>query len=497
MDDHISRILKMLEEGKISAADAETLIAALRTEPRNAGASAAAAGGGAASSSTASRPSETRSETKTQSAASSTESETSKSFEFRWSQRRSFPFDLSNIGKQITDLVRKLDPDRIIREVRSGASGAGRRWQERVKTWSWFMEDEEGPPENTMGYPTERAEEHFNFTLPANALFQVENNYGEIVVRGGDQIRIDAEKVAWAQTSEEAQSRLREVQVETAAFTPETGASRLETRVTAPEGWREGYVNLRIEVPAGMSLRLGTTYGAIRVENVAGQVECHAISGEVVLENVQGEARAESISGDIRASEIGGALHLTSKSGSLSAERLSRGGSVVGVSGDVRVQFVEGGRLEARSISGDVLVEQVGQSAPLDIAAESVSGDVKVTHARGNMTLKTVSGDIHAEHLEVTTLQGQAVSGDIHLRLDADFVGTLSTNTVSGDVAVHIPETSNFRFTLVTQSGDLRCDHALSNASRTDTLWTGTVGTGAGNVSIQTLSGDVRLGKPE
>ena len=31
MDDHVSRILKMLEEGKITATEAQTLIAALKT----------------------------------------------------------------------------------------------------------------------------------------------------------------------------------------------------------------------------------------------------------------------------------------------------------------------------------------------------------------------------------------------------------------------------------------------------------------------------------
>jgi len=64
-------------------------------------------------------------------------------------------------------------------------------------------------------------------------------------------------------------------------------------------------------------------------------------------------------------------------------------------------------------------------------------------------------------------------------------------------VRINLPQTSNFRFTLTTQSGDLHCDHTAHDISHTETLWTGTVGTGAGTVTVQTLSGDVHLGRPE
>jgi DUF4097 and DUF4098 domain-containing protein YvlB len=64
---------------------------------------------------------------------------------------------------------------------------------------------------------------------------------------------------------------------------------------------------------------------------------------------------------------------------------------------------------------------------------------------------------------------------------------------VSGDVKVAMPETSNFRFTLGTQSGDLECKLAAHDTVQSDTLYSGTVGAGAGTVTIQTRSGDVEL----
>ena len=164
------------------------------------------------------------------------------------------------------------------------------------------------------------------------------------------------------------------------------------------------------------------------------------------------------------------------------------------MSGDVYVAHVEGGRVEAKSISGDVTVEHAGQQAPIDVALESVSGDLNLNQARGNIALKTVSAEVSANHLDATTLQSQAVSGDVSLQLDKPFIGTLTTNTVSGDVSLHFPNDSNFRFTLATQSGSLACDLAATDGAQSDTLRTGTIGTGAGTVTVQTLSGDVLIG---
>src|SRR5438046_100427 len=107
MEEHISRILKMLEEGKISASEAETLISALRAESKAQGASSSAQ-----SAAGQSRASETR----TEPGDGQKETGKAKSFEFQWSQRKGFPLDLSGLGKQISDAVKRIDPERIVRE---------------------------------------------------------------------------------------------------------------------------------------------------------------------------------------------------------------------------------------------------------------------------------------------------------------------------------------------------------------------------------------------
>src|SRR2546421_64882 len=142
MDEHIARVLKMLEEGKISAEQAEKLISAISKET--------AQGSAGSTTSTASRSQDSRSESTTTS--TQQDSGRAKSFDLQWSQKKGFPFDLSGLGKQISDAVKKIDPEKFVREARTGFAKGSRNF--KFRGFSWFGESEEGRPENSMGLPT-------------------------------------------------------------------------------------------------------------------------------------------------------------------------------------------------------------------------------------------------------------------------------------------------------------------------------------------------------
>lgn len=495
MDEYISRILKMLEEGKISASEAEKLLSALRTAPPEPPVPPTPPPSSRTFEFRQDTRSDSKTEPKTETSGSNSEGN-AKSFEFSWSHKKGFPFDLSGLGKQISEAVRKIDPEKLVREARVGVSKGGKRWQDRMKEWGRFMSGDDGPPENTLGQPSSRVTESLSFTVAPDASLQVENRFGAIYVIGGSQdVTVEIEKEAWSETEEEAQAHLKDLRVEALTQqSPTVGASRLEVRVTAPEEWRDGWANLRLRVPEGVTLKLETVFGEIRVENTAGQVEVHSISAPITLERLRGEVRAESISGDLRAVEIQGALRLAAKSGDVSAEKLLHGGEIHSVSGMVRLSGVEGGPIEARSVSGDVRLEEAGQQAPYDICIEAVSGDVVLNRVRGGLvTMKTISGDIKAETFEAATIQAETVSGDVRTTLSGPFSGTLTTSTVSGEVEITLSEASSFRYTLGTQSGDIECELPAQDITRTESLATGSVGAGQGTVTIHSRSGDVRL----
>ena len=78
-------------------------------------------------------------------------------------------------------------------------------------------------------------------------------------------------------------------------------------------------------------------------------------------------------------------------------------------------------------------------------------------------------------------------------RLRDVFSGTMQVNTVSGDVVLYLVEGSNARVSLSTASGELRCEHDAHEVTATETLWTGQIGTGAGTLNVQTISGDTHI----
>ena len=100
-----------------------------------------------------------------------------------------------------------------------------------------------------------------------------------------------------------------------------------------------------------------------------------------------------------------------------------------------------------------------------------------------------------AEDLSATRLQAQTVSGDVTLKLKDAFSSTMQVNTVSGDVAIALPEGSNVRLSLSTTSGEVRCDCEAQDVQASETLWTGQIGTGAGTLNVQTISGDAHIQK--
>lgn len=490
MEDHISRILKMVEDGKISAEDAEKLISAISKDKATPPPPPPPPGGSWSGSQAPPPPRPERAEEEKKDEGSA------KSFEFSWSKKSGLPFDLSGLGKQISDTLKKLDPDKLVKEARVGVQRGGKRWHERFRHFSRFLDGQDGRPENNMGYPTARAKEDLIFQVTPDASLRVENSYGSLsIVGGADAVAIEIEKEAWAPTDEEAQSALRDIKVEALTHQMPTGATRMDVRVTAPEDWRDGFVNLRLRVPDTISLHWETIYGEVRVENVTGNVEGRTVSGSVSLEDLRGDLQVDGISGDMRVARIGGRVRLASKSGDIHADGLAQAGEVSSISGEVSISDVEGTKLEAKSVSGDVSVKRIGNNAPVEMLVESVSGDVKIEEARGSVQLKTISGDVLAEINETSLFQAHTVSGDVTARISSTFNGTLSATTVSGDVNVQAPEGSSFRFTMTTQSGDLNCNLATTEVNKTDTLQSGTVGAGEGSVTVQTRSGDVSLSR--
>ena len=471
MDDNVLRVLQMLQEGKITAKEAESLIAALRGETT--------------ASPTPPLPPEPP--------APPESPKNFPGFEFV-SHMKPPKIDMSDLGDRISKAVARVQPEKIVRKIQAElrtASQAGAQWgasfSAKVRTWT---DGSDARPSNVGGLPEHTETHEPEVHLEPGAGVFVENPLGNVLITGIAEgtASVHIRKTVWGVQQEGLKALADQMEVNLQGTD-----GKLEIKVSVPDAFHDGTVDIELRVPRSALVRASTTFGDVEVSAVEGRVEAVTRTGALRLHDLGGDVRGETVTGELRLERILGSVSVASQSGSISAESIQRGLSANTASGEVTAIGIEGGRVECKSVSGDVRAERIGLEAPLDIVVESVSGDVTLTEASGNIALKAVSGDVQTSGIKTTRLQAQTVSGDVGLHLTEAFSGTMQVNTVSGDVEVALVEGSNLRTSLSTTSGELRCDHDAHEVVATERLWTGQIGTGAGTLNVQTISGNAHI----
>ncbi|WP_223692518.1 DUF4097 family beta strand repeat-containing protein [Leifsonia poae] len=145
------------------------------------------------------------------------------------------------------------------------------------------------------------------------------------------------------------------------------------------------------------------------------------------------------------------------------------------------------GRLS--TVSGDLVVDGlIG-----DIELNSVSGELSARDHIGRISAHTVSGDVTASG-DIPRFTVDSVSGDVMVDITGR-LDELSSNTVSGDLTVRIPDGLGARYRVNTVSGKILLDNALISSSPGKNF-TGTSGRLDGSwaeVSVNSVSGNVSV----
>ena len=177
-----------------------------------------------------------------------------------------------------------------------------------------------------------------------------------------------------------------------------------------------------------------------------------------------------------------------------------------------------GTRISVESISGSIKVTDIKG----DVTANSVSGDVRITGSGRINAAKTISGTVEIADAEIDgALESSSVSGDVIMRrvtarrLDASsvsgavaFVGTLARNgrydlgSFSGDVHLYLSGGTGFEVDANSSSGDIRSDFDIvTRGAQTTTrrgrrpVLSGTFGDGSAVLDLTTFSGSIIISK--
>jgi hypothetical protein len=350
-------ILKMLQEGRINAEEAEELLAALdRAETSRSGP----------------RPGdETRD---------------------RARPRPEPDMDFGDLGRSIREAVKGFaDGMRKLAEETPWGSGFG----------DWFRQATGGAKvtvEREVSLP-------FDGGLPATLAWS--GTSGSVVLRGSDESRIAGKAVLAVTGFDESSAREIAGSVEVVAgrkgdvLELSFNATRRPGAPGTP-GPRPHVERLELSIPRRMGVRVRTASGDITVASLDGDVAVTTASGGVGLTGLTGAVSAQSASGAVDvASSRPASLEARSASGRLDIALSPPRGATVRLetaSGDIELRIDREActRIEASSLSGEVTA-----TAPLHVEELTRSRVAGVLNSPdGSVKAKSMSGSIRIETLQ-------------------------------------------------------------------------------------------------
>ena len=158
-------------------------------------------------------------------------------------------------------------------------------------------------------------------------------------------------------------------------------------------------------------------------------------------------------------------------SASVDVKSISGNLKVSGARGEVRAETISGNvtmtntpRLQnAKSVSGDVVL--TGVSADGDLGIGSISGNItaKGLKARG-LDLGTVSGDVEISDVTCERVNAKSLSGNIEYAGSLARTGRYEINSHSGDVRLALANPSGFELNASSFSGSIRSELPMTMA---------------------------------
>lgn len=383
MSEERMMILRMLQEGKITADEAARLLDALGEQPRAAGPGAGIA---------------------------------------------------DEIRHAVEDVVRAIPQESIdeakdvIREtVREGVKIAreARRWGRHE--WGWKIHAAvSGGHHATAPFGDVRA------TSATHLIFR--NTRGDLrLSRSPDgRLHVRATRRVWAPEAGEAQ-RLADrlpieiyeegntITVEGPGARPFHERLRVDFDIAVPDALDVDANLVRGDVTAeGLARDLALTLvkGDIRTADCA-RVEVESASSEVDLQRSRGDATVRVIKGDVKIAQTGGHIAVSTKRGDIAVVVETAGRlNAETVRGDVRIRAREcarDGAVNIHTVSGDVLIS-LGPAARCRIEAGAVSGDVSAEFPLSESSLdrRALRGVLNAPD---ATVRVRTTRGDIRFDL--------------------------------------------------------------------------------
>jgi hypothetical protein len=153
----------------------------------------------------------------------------------------------------------------------------------------------------------------------------------------------------------------------------------IRVRVVCPHGAELGVETGSADIRAAGRFGAVTTKtgsGDVRVDEVERDAEVKVASGDVRIDRVGGSLKVQTAAGDVASGPVGGSAQVKTAAGDVSLKEVARDVTVTSASGDVHVASVTQGKVELKSVSGDLIVG-VRRGSRVWMDVKTITGDAR------------------------------------------------------------------------------------------------------------------------
>lgn len=157
--------------------------------------------------------------------------------------------------------------------------------------------------------------------------------------------------------------------------------------------------NLKIRVPQGMNVSVGSVSGSVRLEGQFGSIKVSTVSGHIEVGNASGDVDVRSISGHLTTERVAGRCRCNTKSGRIEIGWVGREAQAHTMSGNIEIGIAGVEDVELKTISGNIHV-RVDRGRHPRVRLKTLSGRAKVDGVQGSdfeINARTISGSIQVE----------------------------------------------------------------------------------------------------
>jgi hypothetical protein len=224
--------------------------------------------------------------------------------------------------------------------------------------------------------------------LPAAGIYElsVQCGAGSLIlqgIEGIDMIRVRAEIESIGGEKDELQL-LAEKLVQLSLKSEYDRAVLISDISQQPFAVEEARINLHIELPGKMNLKIVDGSGDIYVANIIGNLAIDDGSGAIRLEEISGRITIKDDSGDIEIQEITGSIEINDGSGEIEIQHASGDVIITDTSGGIEIYDI-GGNITVTDGSGSIDIYRVQKNV---FIREAGSGKLEVDGVQGKVTIR-------------------------------------------------------------------------------------------------------------